>query len=54
MTNDQFRSLITSNQRSQTVLVKGCTEAPATHIEKQNYLTDDTTAPLIYNFRKGK
>lgn len=54
MTDDQFRSIITWNQRSQIVLVKGCTEATATHIGKQNYVTDDTTASVICNLRKRK
>lgn len=54
VTDDQFRKLITPNQRSQTVLVKGYTEVPTAQREKQKYLTNDTSAEIINNFRKRK
>lgn len=51
VTDDPFRKLITSNQRSQTVLVKGYADAPTAQREKQKYLTNDTSAEIINTFR---
>lgn len=51
VTDDPFRKLITSNQRSQIVLVKGYAEVPTAQREKQKYLTNDTSAEIINTFR---
>lgn len=54
VTEDQFRKRITSNQRSQPVLVKGYAEIPTAPQEKQKHLTNDTSSEIINNFRTRK